>query len=149
MSAERAFVDTNVLVDALFSDAPHHEAALHLLSCAQAGEVELYVIPQMIGELLATITNARRVTSPFSPHEAVAAVRSYLATSGITLLPLPPDVVDYWLALIERRPVKGGDVFDLQIIAAMLSLDITAIYTFNVGDFNWCSDIVVKAPHVV
>jgi hypothetical protein len=35
------------------------------------------------------------------------------------------------MQLIERRPVIGADVFDLQIVATMLANGIQRIYTFN------------------
>jgi len=44
--------------------------------------------------------------------------------------------VEAWLDLLSRRPVVGGAVFDLQIVAAMLANDVRPIYTFNLKDFE-------------
>ena len=38
------------------------------------------------------------------------------------------------MQLLQRRPVTGGDVFDLQIVATMQANGIQRIYTFNSGD---------------
>jgi predicted nucleic acid-binding protein len=48
--------------------------------------------------------------------------------------------------LLLRRPVTGGDVFDLQIIATMQANDIRRIYTFNTGDFEAFSELAVVTP---
>ena len=40
------------------------------------------------------------------------------------------------MELLQRHPVSGGDVFDLQIVATMQANGIERIYTFNRGDFE-------------
>ena len=50
------------------------------------------------------------------------------------------------LELLTCRPVTGGDVFDLQIIAAMQANTIQRIYTFNAGDFRVFPELVVVTP---
>jgi len=48
--------------------------------------------------------------------------------------------------LLKRRPVIGGNVFDLQIVATMLANDIHRIYTYNVDDFAVFPELVVLKP---
>jgi hypothetical protein len=48
--------------------------------------------------------------------------------------------------LLRRHPVTGGDVFDLQIVAAMQANGIQRIYTFNTADFAAFSDLVIAMP---
>jgi hypothetical protein len=62
------------------------------------------------------------------------------------VLPTPVRAVAGWMALLQRHPVTGGDVFDLQIVATMLSNGINRIYTFNVGDFDVFPELVVVTP---
>ena len=50
------------------------------------------------------------------------------------------------MQLIERRPVIGADVFDLQIVATMQANGIQRIYTFNKGDFEVFPEIAVEVP---
>jgi len=54
--------------------------------------------------------------------------------------------VEGWLDLLRRRPVTGGDVFDLQLVATMLANDVQRIYTFNVEDFEAFPELVVVIP---
>jgi predicted nucleic acid-binding protein len=50
------------------------------------------------------------------------------------------------MQLLERRPVTGGDVFDLQIVATMQANGTERIYTFNADDFEVFSELTVLAP---
>ena len=50
------------------------------------------------------------------------------------------------MQLLQRHPVSGGDVFDLQIVATMQANGIERIYTFNRGDFEAVSGISVTEP---
>ncbi|MBA3316093.1 MAG: PIN domain-containing protein [Planctomycetaceae bacterium] len=69
-----------------------------------------------------------------------------LIASGLTLLPLPTDVVARWIDLARRYPVKGAEVFDLQLAAAMLAHGVTTIYTFNTPDFQRVTEIKALTP---
>ncbi len=50
------------------------------------------------------------------------------------------------MALLNRHPVSGADVFDLQIIASMQANDVRRIYTFNTSDFEVFPDVTVVMP---
>jgi predicted nucleic acid-binding protein len=90
------------------------------------------------------VTNARRVSKPRSSAEAVDAISELLAF--LHVLPVPAHAVEGWMSLLRRRPVTGGDVFDLQIVATMQANDIQRIYTFNTGDFDAFTELSVLTP---
>jgi predicted nucleic acid-binding protein len=48
--------------------------------------------------------------------------------------------------LLQRRPVTGADIFDLQIVAAMQAHGIQRIYTFNRHDFEVFSELEALKP---
>jgi hypothetical protein len=50
------------------------------------------------------------------------------------------------LDLLRRRPVVGGNVFDLQLAASMLANNVNRIYTFNISDFEVFTELVVVTP---
>jgi predicted nucleic acid-binding protein len=62
------------------------------------------------------------------------------------VLPVPAHAINGLLDLLRRRPVIGGDVFDLQIIATMQANGIERIYTFNTADFDAFPELSVIAP---
>jgi predicted nucleic acid-binding protein len=72
MSAETAFVDTNVLVYSLYEDSDQHKAALALLERVQDGELNLAITSQILGEVYAVITDPRRVSGEIFDVQHVA-----------------------------------------------------------------------------
>jgi hypothetical protein len=50
------------------------------------------------------------------------------------------------MRLVQRHPVAGANVFDLQIVATMQANGINRIYTFNSDDFKVFSELVVLTP---
>jgi len=90
------------------------------------------------------VTNARRVSNPRSPEDALRAISGLL--TFLHVLPIPARAVEGWLDLLRRRPVTGGDIFDLQIVATMQANGIQRIYTFNSDDFEAFSELAVVTP---
>ena len=146
MSVESGVVDANILVYAVDAEAPQYEAARALLEAARDATTTLYVTSQILCEFYAIVTNARRVASARSPDEALRALSAFLALPGLHVLPTPARVVIGWMELLKRHPVKGGDVFDLQLVATMQANSIERIYTFNTVDFEVFSEFTVLAP---
>jgi predicted nucleic acid-binding protein len=140
MSAEPGIVDANILVYALDADAPQHVACRTLLEAAQGeAPLTLYVTSQILCEFYAIVTNARRVLKPRSSADALAAISNMLGF--LRVLPVPVTTIDEVMALLRRRPVTGGEVFDLQIVATMKLNGISRIYTFNTDDFKPFAEI--------
>ncbi len=141
---EPGLVDTNVLIYALDADAPQHPVARSLCEAARDGSVVLYVTSQILCEFYSIVTNARRVAKPQAPADALKALGDLL--TFLHVLPIPATAAQGLMQLLQRHPVSGGDVFDLQIVATMQANGIERIYTFNRGDFEAVSGISVIEP---
>jgi uncharacterized protein len=146
MSVEPGFLDTNVLVYAVNTDAVQHPASRALLEAARDPATCLYVTSQILCEYFAVVTNPRRVSAPVSASDAIASIATMLRLPGLRVLPIPPDAVAGWMTLALSHSISGGDIFDLQIAATMQANGIQRIYTFNVGDFKKFSGVVVETP---
>lgn len=144
MSVEPGIIDTNVLVYAMDADAPQHAAARVLLEAARNPSATLYVTSQILCEFYSVVTNTRRVPRPRTPDQALRAISSLL--TFLHVLPTPARAVEGWLDLLRRRPVTGGDVFDLQIVATMQANGVQRIYTFNADDFEVFPELAVVTP---
>jgi uncharacterized protein len=144
MPVEPGLIDANVLVYALDGDAPQHAASRTLLEAARDGSTTLYVSSQILCEFYSIVTNARRVSKPRTSAEALSAISGMLAF--LRVLPVPAHTVEGLLGLLRRRPVTGGDVFDLQIVATMKANNVLGIYTYNTEDFVAFSEIEVRTP---
>jgi predicted nucleic acid-binding protein len=101
---------------------------------------------QILCEFYSVITNPRRVAVASSPVQALAVVGTLLKLPGLHLLPAPIRAVQEWMDLLRRHPVRGSDIFDLQIVATMKANGVGTIYTFNRGDFEVFPEILVVSP---
>jgi toxin-antitoxin system PIN domain toxin len=146
MSDELAVVDTNVLVYAHCEGAEHHDACRALLDRTQEGHVSLCVVPQILAEFFAVITDPRRVTTAYQSAEALDAIERILGMPGMTLVSTPLDLVDRWRSLVRQYPVTGGDVFDAQLVATMQAHDVRRIFTFDRANFKRYAEIEVLTP---
>lgn len=92
------------------------------------------------------ITNPRRVAVVSSSVEALSIISALLALPGLHVLPTPARAVAGWMMLLQRHPVTGADIYDLQIVATMQASGIQRIYTFNSADFAVFSELAVVTP---
>ena len=146
MSDKLAFVDTNVLVYSLYPESPHHSVSRKLLEQAQHGQMALCLSSQVLSEFYAVVTDSRRVAVMRQPNEAINVIDQILAMPGISLLPIPTDIVNRWLALVRRHPVTRSDIFDVQLAATMLGNGVTKIYTFDRSHFERFDELEVLTP---
>jgi predicted nucleic acid-binding protein len=146
MSVDSGVLDTNVLAYAVDADAPQHAASRALLEAASDPSITLYVTSQILCEFYSLITNPRRVRVVASAAEAMSLISTMLALPGLFVLPTPARAVVGWMQLLQRHPVTGGDIFDLQIVATMQANGIQRIYTFNTDDFRVFPELAVRTP---
>jgi predicted nucleic acid-binding protein len=144
MPFEPGLVDANVLVYAIDADAPQHTTSRTLLEAARDGFTTLYVSSQILCEFYSIVTNARRVRKPRSSADALSAISGLLVF--LEVLPVPTSAADGLVDLLRRRPVTGGEIFDLQIVATMKANGVLRIYTFNTDDFDVFPELDVLAP---
>ena len=149
MSVEPGVIDANVLAYALNGAAPQHAASQALIDATLNPSNALYVTSQILCEFYSIITNPKRFPKVCSAVQAAEIISELLLLPGLHVLPAPSEVVAGWVQLLERHPVTGGDVFDLQIVATMLANGIRRIYTFNVDDFEVFSELVVVHPNTL
>ncbi|MCL1474163.1 type II toxin-antitoxin system VapC family toxin [Argonema antarcticum] len=141
---KKIYLDTNVIAYVVNTKAPQHRAALEIF---RPSETELLCLSsQVLAEFYSYITNPAILATPIEPTEAISRIKRICQMPHICLLSTPLDLFERWLILLEERPVTNGGIFDLLHIAIMLAHRVTSIYTFNVKDFSWCSQIEVIDP---
>lgn len=106
----------------------------------------LIVIPQIIGEFYAIVTDHRRVPKPRSSNEALDVINQIVALPGITLLPQPVDFIALWTKLARRYPILGPKIYDLHLVAVMLAYNVGYIYTYNASDVQRYEEVRVVRP---
>ena len=78
--------------------------------------------------------------------QAAAAIQAILAIPGVVLLPLSSEVTWRWVDMLRRHPVRGGAVFDLQLIATIAVNGVQQICTFNREDFEGFPGLQILSP---
>ncbi len=148
MSVDAGLLDANILIYAMDSSAPQHAQSRALLEASRERANTLYLTSQVLCEFYSIVTNPRRVGVPRSPSDALQAISAVLDLPGIEVLPTPARTIARWMALLERHPVIGADVFDLLLVATMQANNVQRIYTYNTGDFDVFPELTVLAPPV-
>ena len=146
MPLEPGVLDANILVYAVNTNAPQHAASRRLLETALDPAVTLYVTLQILCEFYSVVTNPKRIAAAFTAAEATQMISDLLELPGLRILATPPLAARKLTELLKSHPVTAANIFDLQIVATMQTNDIQRIYTFNVGDFEEFSGLVVVAP---
>jgi predicted nucleic acid-binding protein len=128
-------LDTNVLVYALNADAPRHAECRRVVDLAIAGVLPCVLVPQVLIECYAVITSPRRLPNALAPEQAWSALRGL--SRLIEVRPVPDSMLEDLDVMLARQRRRGRDVFDLAILAQMVSHGIRTICTCNVGDFGF------------
>ena len=144
--SEPILLDTNVLVYAADSTSPHHHLSRTLRDRGTRGEIALCITPQVLSEYFAVITHPGRVQSPRSPAEAMAEVERYSQTENLRMIYPGENLIAQMISLFHRYSVSRQQIFDLQLVATMLSNDVTCLCTYNVDHFAHYSEIQSLTP---
>ena len=128
------FVDTNVLINARFLEAPDHEAARAGLESALKEPEPLRISRQVLREYLAVVTRPQIWLAAISRDDALNDVERLAATFEV--LEDGPVVTDWLVSLCRQIPVGGNQIHDANIVATMLAYGERRLLTFNVADFR-------------
>jgi predicted nucleic acid-binding protein len=139
-------LDTNILVYAADETSPFHQAAKTLRDKGLKGEVPICICPQVLKEFFAIVTDPKRVSSPRTKKEALLEIEKYLYAKNILKIYSGTEIIERMLDLLKRYQVTKQEIFDLQLVATMLSNNITCLYTYNHEDFAKFKEIEVLSP---
>jgi predicted nucleic acid-binding protein len=81
-----------------------------------------------------------------SQEEAIAEIEKYLGEEHLLKLYPGPDIIETMLDLLRRYEIKRQEIFDLQLVATMLSNNIKRIYTFNQEHFEKFTELEALEP---
>ncbi|MEA5512315.1 PIN domain-containing protein [Crocosphaera sp. UHCC 0190] len=138
-------VDTNILLRSADSKHPMYEDAINSVSILKRQKNQLYIMPQNIIEFWNVCTRPKDKNGlGYSIAETQAEINKVKAF--FPLLSDHPNIYTEWERLVSTYQVKGVNVHDARLVAAMLVHKLTHILTFNVDDFRRYSEIIVINP---
>jgi predicted nucleic acid-binding protein len=138
-------VDTNVLLRSIDPAHPMNAIADHTLRTLRGQEEQLYIVPQNLIEFWNVYTRPlERNGLGRTPEEAESEVTQLKAF--FPLLLDTPAIYPTWERLVSTYAVRGVNVHDARLVAAMVVHGLTHIVTFNAPDFARYSEITVVVP---
>ena len=144
--SEISLLDTNILVYASDETSPFHQAAVALREKGLRREIPLCICSQVLSEFFAIVTDPKRVSSPRTQGEALLEMEKYFYSKSILKIYPAPEIVDIMMGFLKRYEITKQEIFDLQLVATMLSNNVTRLYTYNQEDFSKFKEIEVLSP---
>ena len=131
----RILVDTNILLRAIDRSQPLSVSARAALKHLHAEGTELCLTSQIVREFWNVCTRPAKERSGLGLSVDAADRHTRMIERLFTVLPDLPEAYTAWRKLVVRHGVSGAKVHDADIVAAMLTHQVMALLTFDVGDF--------------
>jgi len=123
------YLDTSVIIAAVRSNDPHHEACAKLLL---SGE-DLATSTHALMECFSVLTGGG--ASRLDPDHAALVLEVNL-TKRVQVVSLSPREIFQLLKLSRERGVRGGAIYDFQHLAAARKASAEVLHTLDVSDFR-------------
>lgn len=141
-------VDTNVLLRSVQPSHPMYGDASNAINTLLRRGERLCIVPQNLIEFWNVYTRpAQRNGLGYTEKEAEAEINRLK-----TIFPLLLDseaIYDRWEQLVVAYAVRGINVHDARLVAAMLVHGLSHILTFNIRDFTRYSEITAVHPTAI
>lgn len=133
--ADRAVLDTNVLLAATDEGRSEHARAIAALNDWPTAGTVLYTTGQILREYLSVATRPVRLNGlGLAPPDAVTNVRAL--RERLRFVPENDKVTGRLLTLLDHIDCAGKQVHDANVVATMLVHGIDTVVTMNVADFT-------------
>jgi len=141
-------VDTNLLLRSVEPSHPMYGDAVNAIATLQGRGEQLHIVPQNLIEFWNVYTRPlERNGLGHTAAEAEAEVNRLKAF--FSLLPDTAAIYEEWERLVVVHAVRGVNVHDAKLVAAMLVHGLTHILTFNISDFARYSEITAVHPTAI
>lgn len=137
--------DTNVLVynqdrDSLFYNkaASYHQKAIF-------GEIKTVIATQNLLEFAAVMVNSKKITRPLSQKQTAKEINKYLESACFKIIYPNEKTLNYFIKLLKKYLFKNPkQIFDLFLVATMITNKVKYILTANEQDFQFKEIKVIK-----
>ena len=141
--------DTNILLRFLLLNDPAYPAIRHSVRTLKARGEQIVATPQNMAEFWNVCTRPITVRGGLGLSVAATEMRLRLLERHFPVLPDSPAIYEKWKTLVLAHRVRGVNVHDARLVAAMMIHGVTHILTANVKDFQRYPDITVVAPNEI
>lgn len=139
-------VDTGVLLRLTIRNDPGHPEARHSIRLLKSRGENLIALTQNAAEFWNVCTRPIMARGGYNLPILETTRRLHLVERLIEIRSDSKPIFEKWKQLIIQHSVRGMQVHDARLVAAMNILHISHILTFNGGDFERYSGITVVSP---
>ena len=148
MAISSCLVDSNVLLRLALRDSPDHRVVRTAVASLQSGNAQLFFTHQNISEFWNVATRPKEQNGfGLSVDEVEREVKGI--ERGLTFLPDSEALYREWRRVVTAYQVRGLQVHDARLAAAMLVHNVPHILTLNVEDFKRYQGITAVHPNTV
>ena len=142
MMADKAFIDSNILLRALLPPSGLHQQCDNLIKSLFADAVDIWISGQVIREFLVQVTHPNTTEwPPLSTNAALSRLERFLPSLRVAG---ETTAVQIELRkLLREYQVMGKSIHDANIIATMLAHGIDTLYTLDGGLGRYAERITV------
>lgn len=137
-------IDTNILVYESIDNSPFHQRAKDAIQAQEQAGMELWVSRQILREFMATLTRAQIFGGAIAISRVVAEIQFFESRFGVA--EDNANVTQRLLTLSQQVQVGGAQIHDANIVATMLSYNISQLLTHNVSDFARFAHLITIIP---
>src|SRR5256884_2399024 len=141
--------DTNILLRFLLLNDPAYPAIRQAVRTLKARGEQIVATPQNMAEFWNVCTRPITVRGGLGLSVAATEMRLRLLERHFPVLPDSPAIYEKWKTLVLAHNVRGVNVHDARLVAAMMIHGVTHMLTSNVKDFRRYSDIHVVEPNQI
>lgn len=135
----RCVVDTNVLIYSTVTGNPWYDEARNWLAGLHEDGFDLCVTTQILREYLVVLTRASVFETSFTVDQAIQELEAVLPS--LTVFGESDRSAAQLRHLISRYDVRGKQIHDANIVAAMITEGVDTLATYNPGDFKRYSEV--------
>lgn len=138
-------LDTNILLRTIDLQHPLNQDTTQAIETLRSANNLLYIVPQNLIEAWNVCTRPLEKNGLGMTVTQTETEITQLETLFF-VLPDTPAIYPQWRTLVKKYDVKGVNVHDTRIVAAMLVHGISRILTFNIEDFQRFTEITAVHP---
>ena len=138
--------DTNILIRFLLLNDPAYPEIRQAVRTLKTRGERIVTTPQNMAEFWNVCTRPITVRGGLGLNVEASEMRLRLLERHFPVLPDSPAIYEKWKALVVDHQVRGVNVHDARLVAAMMIHGVTHILTANVKDFQRYPNISIVRP---
>lgn len=137
--------DSNILTALSQKHSSQYFCVKRAMAARRKDKENIFIFPQNLIEFWSVATRPLEVNGlNLSIEQTIIEVRKF--RQNFDFVSDLPNLYSEWERLVQKYQVKGKNVHDARIVAAMMQHGITHLLTFNVKDFSRYNEIIVVDP---